>query len=160
MTDAGGADNLWDAGLRSHPLSQQVYLNLTRVHEALQAGVNKLCKSYGLSPFQYNVLRILRGAGPEGLPSRAIGDRMLHRVPDITRLIDRLEAAGLVVRRRSTTDRRVVRVCLARKALELLASIDSPLLALHEEYLRHLAEDELDQLNRMLLKLQQGIAAS
>jgi len=148
----GGDSELWATAQPTYTRSQQVFLNLSRAHEVLYTGLSELCRHFELSPFQYNVLRILRGAGPEGLPSRVIGEKMLHRVPDVTRLIDRLERAGLVERRRCSEDRRVVRVRLVERSLKLLATMDQPLRALHERQFSHLADFELDTLNNMLVR--------
>jgi DNA-binding MarR family transcriptional regulator len=89
--------------------AEEAYLNLLRTTTVLMADFDQLFRQYGVTEQQYNVLRILRGAG-EPLPSLEVASRMITRVPDITRLVDRLETAGLVARRRCTEDRRVVYV--------------------------------------------------
>src|SRR5262245_26028019 len=88
-------------------VAEEVLLNLVRTASHLEARGADLLAAHDLTPAQYNVLRILRGAGPDGHPCQEIGARMISRVPDVTRLVDRLEAAGLVTRKRSDTDRRV-----------------------------------------------------
>jgi DNA-binding MarR family transcriptional regulator len=81
---------------------------------------------YGISPKQYNILRILRGAGPNGLPVMEIGRRMIEKSPDVSRIIDRLIDLGHVKRRRQRSDRRVVLVTISDKGLDLLARMDQP----------------------------------
>src|SRR2546426_9185122 len=89
-------------------LENEVFLNLLRTADALLRDVEQILKAVELSQTQYNVLRILRGAGRQGLACQEIGERMLTRDPDITRLLDRLEARALVSRARGRADRRVV----------------------------------------------------
>src|SRR5215213_3217733 len=88
---------------------QEAFLNLQRTADVLMSRMGAVMQDHaGVSPTQYNVLRILRGAGDDGLPCRAVADRMVTRDPDITRLLDRLERDGLISRTRDTRDRRVV----------------------------------------------------
>lgn len=140
-----------------HP-SEEAYLNLLRTHGVLYAEFERLFKSAGLSEAQYNVLRILRGAkqngeyGGQGVPSLEIGERLLTRVPDVTRLCDRLEAAGLVTRQRTAEDRRVVLVAVTEKGLGLLAKLDEPTVSLGRELLNHMSNAELTELSRLLVK--------
>ncbi len=89
-------------------LEAQVFVNLLRTADALARGAEALLKPTGLSATQYNVLRILRGAGPEGLACREVGCRMISRDPDITRLMDRMESRGLIARARGEEDRRLL----------------------------------------------------
>src|SRR5213075_32422 len=93
-----------------------------------------------------------RGAGGRGLPSLEIGARMIQRVPDVTRIVDRLEADGLVRRARTSDDRRVVLVQITAKGLDLLAKLDGPVNALHQKQFPKLSRRELDQLNRLLVQ--------
>ena len=86
----------------------------------------RVLKPYGISSTQYNVLRILRGAEPNGLACREMGERMITRDPDITRLLDRLEARGLIARRRDDQDRRVVMSRITEDGLALLEQLDGP----------------------------------
>src|SRR5918998_4010285 len=90
-------------------IEDEAYLNLLRTADALLRKETELLKEYGLSPTQYNALRILRGAGTEGVTCGEMSDRMLTKDPDVTRLVDRLETRGLLTRARSDEDRRVVR---------------------------------------------------
>jgi DNA-binding MarR family transcriptional regulator len=131
---------------------QEACLNLVRTGDLLQLDFTRLFREHGLSPPLYNVLRILRGAGGAGLPCLEVAGRMIGSVPDITRLIDRLEKSGQVERTRSTDDRRVVLVRITPAGLKLLARLDKPVLDLHQRQLGHLSRKELAQLNQLLLK--------
>ena len=134
-----------------HP-EEEAYLNLLRTTGVLFAQFEGLLKQSGLSEPQYNVLRILRGVGGCGLPTTEIGARMITRVPDVTRLVDRLEAAGLVERCRIAEDRRVVQVKITSKGLASLAGLDEPLTALNRKLLRHMTRKELAELILLLEK--------
>jgi len=94
---------------------------------------------------QYNVLRILRGAGKTGRSCSEVADRMIHRVPDVTRLLDRLESRGLVVRQREARDRRIVRCWITDAGIHLIAPLDAPMAKLHQDMLGHLGEEKLLQ---------------
>lgn len=131
-------------------LEDEVYLNALRTADALLRGTEELLKPLGLTPSQYNVLRILRGAGPEGLACREIAARMLTRDPDMTRLLDRLEKRGLVTRARSRRDRRVVQTRVTPAAMKLLKELDEPVEELHQRQLRHMGPGDLRQLARLL----------
>jgi DNA-binding MarR family transcriptional regulator len=141
--------------------SEEAYLNLLRTHSVVQAEVEEVFKAFGISEPKYNALRILRGAtlngeyDGEGVPCLEIGSRMVARVPDVTRLVDRLEADGLVARHRSEKDRRVVYITITAKALELLASLDAPLSRLHERQARMLSATEWKDLSGLLVKARQ-----
>jgi DNA-binding MarR family transcriptional regulator len=130
---------------------QEALLNLLRTSDQLQIRFARLFRRYSLTPQQYNILRILRGEG-KPLPILEIASRMITVVPGITGLIDRLEAAGLVNRRRCENDRRVVYVSISDKATSLLAEIDEPLIDLHKDLLGHLERSELELLSRLLEK--------
>jgi DNA-binding MarR family transcriptional regulator len=134
---------------------EEGFLNLQRSAAVLAAEAERLLKAAGTSSSQYNALRILRGAklgGDDALPCLEIAQRMITAVPDITRLVDRLDAAGLVERRRSRDDGRVVLVAITRAGLELLGRLDKPLLDLHRRQLGHLSRSELAVFNRLLVK--------
>lgn len=128
----------------------EAYLNLRRTHDHLHGDIARFLKAHGISEPQYNVLRILRGAGEEGLPCLQIAERVVTRVPDITRLLDRLEAARLVLRARSESDGRVVIARITDKGLRLLADLDEPLLTFHRRKLGHLTREEIATLIRLL----------
>src|SRR5215470_7531125 len=108
-----------------------------RTSDLLMQRLSDLLKPHALSPTQYNVLRILRGAGSDGLSCREIGDRLVARDPDITRLMDRLEKRGLVRRERSTADRRIVTHCLTEDGLELVGRLDQPIEGSHRKAMGH-----------------------
>lgn len=135
---------------------QEAALNLARTQDYLLQPFARLFAGHGISPPQYNVLRILRGAGGDGLPCQEIAGRMVTRMPDITRLVDRLEGAGLVERRRTREDRRVVLVSIRQRGRDLLGRLDEPVLELHRRTLGHLSRAELQELNRLLVKARRG----
>jgi DNA-binding MarR family transcriptional regulator len=130
-------------------LEEEAYLNLLRTADALVRKEVELLKEYGLSPTQYNALRILRGAGDEGVTCGEMSDRMLTKDPDVTRLIDRLEGRGLITRSRSSEDRRVVQTKISKAGLDLLAELDAPCVTSIKALLGHLTEAQL----RMLIEL-------
>ena len=134
---------------------QEAYLALVRTAAELEGPFHALFKTSGLSPAAYNILRILRGHhGREGFPhgvrSTEIGRQMVVRVPDVTRLVDRLEGSGLVSRFRCTRDRRVVYVDVTPRGLDLLAALDEPLRETHRAVLGHLTRAELSSLIELL----------
>lgn len=135
------------------PPEQDAFVTLQRAAARLMDGVAELLKPYGLRPPQYNVLRILRGAHPEQLNCREIAARMITREPDLTRLLDRLEAAGLVTRTRQSPDRRIVLVGITASGLELLRQLDAPVLALHRSQFAALGPSRLTILARLLRRL-------
>lgn len=124
---------------------ESAFLELMRTADMLSRGFASLLKAEELSSTQYNVLRILRGA-PEGLPCGEIGNRMITRDPDITRLLDRLEKRGLVSRCRETKDRRMVLTRITDKGLELLAHLDEPVQEVHRAQMGHLGRERLQEL--------------
>lgn len=128
----------------------EVFVALQRLASDLSQGVAELLKPSGISGPQYNVLRILRGAGPTGLPCGEIGGRLVTRDPDVTRLLDRLEKQGLVTRSRESEDRRVVTTRITDAGVALLATLDDPLAALHRRQLGHLGSERLRQLRELI----------
>jgi DNA-binding MarR family transcriptional regulator len=129
---------------------EEAFLNVLRTGEALMQGVAAVLKPFGLSPTQYNVLRILRGAGAAGLACREIGERMVTHDPDITRLLDRLEARRLVSRSRDRKDRRVITIRITEGGLELAGQLDEPIRDLHRKQLGHLGAARLRTLTSLL----------
>jgi len=125
------------------------YLEMLRTMEALSHRFAQVLKTQELSSTQYNVLRILRGA-PEGLPCGEIGNRMVTRDSDITRVLDRLEKRSLLTRCRESRDRRTVRTWITPEGLELLARLDEPVRAAHRERLGHLGTKRLNLLADLL----------
>jgi DNA-binding MarR family transcriptional regulator len=139
---------------KQHPfdsIEQEVALNLSRTHDVLTAGFSRLFKERGISPPLYNVLRILRGEG-KPLPCLEVASRMITRLPDITRLVDRLEQMGYVARSRTEEDRRVVLLSITEPGLALLAGLDPLVTDLHRRQLNHLSPCELAELNRLIVK--------
>jgi len=134
---------------------QEVFLNVQRTAGILNGPLLKLLRCEGLSPPLYNILRILRGQKGEGLSCSSIGERMVTRDPDVTRLIDRLEKGGLVERERSAEDRRVVLISITAAGMAVLAKLDRPVLDLHRDLLGHLTVKEMAELNRLLVKARQ-----
>lgn len=120
-----------DQGFES--LEQEAFLSVLVTADALLAEVNALLKPRGLSAPLYNVLRILRGAGKPGLPCKEIGARLVTRVPDITRLTDRLLTLGFAERERSEDDRRVVKVMITKAGREILGDLDDAVRSLHQK---------------------------
>jgi DNA-binding MarR family transcriptional regulator len=139
-------------------LEQEAALNLRRTADLMDQQVTDLLRGASLTPTQYNVLRILRGAGASGLAAGEIGERMLTRGCDITRLLDRLETQGLLQRSRGKEDRRVVTVTITQGGLDLLAELDSPMAVLHVRQLHHLGPAKLRQLIELLGEARQGHA--
>ena len=136
---------------------QEAALSVLRTGDQLQIRFARLLREHGLTPSQYNVLRILRGEG-KPLPILEIASRTITVVPGITGLIDRLERAGLVHRVRCEEDRRVIYVALTDHGTETLAALDEPLTALHHRLLGHLSQTELKELIRVLEKVRGPLA--
>ncbi len=111
-------------------LEEEAVLNILRTAEVLQRTLAEFLKEFDLSPTQYNVLRILRGAGAAGVTCSQIGERLLTHDPDITRLLDRMEARALIARERSSTDRRAIITRISGDGLRLVDSIDAPIRAM------------------------------
>ena len=132
--------------------AEAAYLAIQVVADEQRGKFNALFKSKDLTGAQYNVLRILRGAGPDGLSCREIGERMINRESDVTRMLDRLEARELITRERQTDDRRVVLTFITELGLDLLKELDEPVNDLHLSLMGHLSEKELESLLKLLGK--------
>lgn len=128
---------------------EDVFVNLMRTADMLARNVEKALKTGDVSPTQYNVLRILRGA-PEGLTCSEIAKRMITRDPDITRLLDRLEKRQLIQRCRETKDRRQVQTRIRPEGLKLLGELDGPIANIHHKQLGHLGRQGLHSLQLLL----------
>jgi DNA-binding MarR family transcriptional regulator len=115
------------------PLEDRVYVSIVRAADFLAQEAEQLIKTHGLTGAQYNVLRILRGAEPEGLLCRGISERMISRDPDITRLLDRMEKRELITRERQTEDRRVIKTRITPEGLAILKKLDVPVHELHQK---------------------------
>ncbi len=155
-------------------LQQEVFLNVIRTADQLMRAFEDLLKPHTLSAAQYNVLRILRGhcreggnmlgssnghssassgkaaTQDEGIPCKAIGEHMITRDPDITRLLDRLEARSLISRQRDTRDRRIVSTRITAEGLRVLKELDKPVLEFHQKQLAHVPEAKLSQMIDLL----------
>ena len=130
--------------------AEEAILNIHRTSAVLAALIADTLKPHGLTEIQYNALRILRGAGKEGLSCQEIADRMITRDPDVTRLIDRLNGRGLVERARSEEDRRVVVTRITASGLKLLSVLDDVVRTLPRQALGHLGEKKLKTLIDLL----------
>jgi DNA-binding MarR family transcriptional regulator len=128
---------------------ETTFLELCRTTDILSRRLSVVLKVEDLSANQYNVLRILRGA-PDGLPCGEIGNRMITRDPDITRLLDRLEKRDLIARSRETKDRRMVMASITPDGLKLLGRLDQPVREAHRGELGHLGRERLRALTELL----------
>lgn len=137
--------------------TQEAHLNIIRTADRLHDGARRLFRAHGLSRSLYNALRITTAAGSEGTPVRSIAREMIVREPDISRLVDRLEETGLVERRRSTTDRRVVRVRATRAGIAKAKSLIAPLAELYDAQLEHLSAKQLDTINDLMVRARESV---
>ena len=137
---------------------QEAALNILRTADALKRGVDTLLKRHGISSAQYNVLRILRGAGAAGLYCSGIAERMITAEPDVTRLLTRMEKLGLLLRHRESDDRRVVTATVTERGLLLLRELEQPLRELQAQQFALLNEDEIETLIGGLEKVRESIA--
>jgi DNA-binding MarR family transcriptional regulator len=129
---------------------QEVFLNLWRTYDRLRALEEELFGRYELTPQQYNALRLLRAEHPDGLPTLALAARLVSRAPDITRMLDKLERRGLIVRVRPAENRRVVRVAITDAGLALLKELSGPLRDCHARQLGHLSDEQRQKLVDLL----------
>jgi len=129
---------------------QEGAIGIVRTADLIRRRFSRLVEPHGISGQQYNVLRILRGARPEALPTLTIAERMVERTPGITRLLDRLERKGLVRRERCATDRRQVLCEITRKGLALLEELDGPIGQADDEALGGISGADLESLIRIL----------
>jgi DNA-binding MarR family transcriptional regulator len=139
-------------------LQEEAALNVVRTADALKRGGKLLCRSHGLTSAQYNVLRILRGAGERGLHCSAIAERMITAEPDITRLLTRMERLGLLVRHGDIADRRMVTAIATDRGLRLLDELEAPLRELQERQFALLSESEIETLIAGLERVRQSVA--
>ncbi|MGB6428971.1 MAG: MarR family transcriptional regulator [Candidatus Acidiferrales bacterium] len=137
----------------SPSLEQQIIFDLLRLNSALQRDAEEIFGPFDLSNSQFNVLRILRGAGAAGLACGEVGDRMITHDPDITRLLDRLESRGLIARERQQEDRRVIKTRITREGLRILSELDAPLCALHKRQFAAIPQQQLAELGKLLAGL-------
>jgi DNA-binding MarR family transcriptional regulator len=139
-----------------------LFVAFMQIADTFGVQAEQVIKTAGLTAAQYNVLRILRGAGRAGLACREIGERMISRDPDITRLLDRMEKRNLITRERQSDDRRVVKTYVTPEGLEVLKTLDRPVSALHKRQFQGIAPAKLKVLAAMLeeIRSQQGGAES
>jgi len=128
------------------PLEDQTFIALQKAADGTGQQAEQLLKANGLTGAQYNVLRILRGAEPEGMGCSGIGDRMISHDPDMTRLLDRMEKRGMITRKRQQDDRRVVKTRITPEGLTTLRKLDQPIRELHKRQFRHLSAAQLKNL--------------
>lgn len=134
-------------------LYEETDLNIVRTAYVLIDAFENAIKSYGITATQYNVLRILRGAGEKGLCRNDVRDRLLNRMPDATRLLDRMEKGGLISRSRDSEDRRLVTTRLTRKGKQLVDQLDPLVARQHKARLGHMSEKQLTALNTLLTQV-------
>ena len=130
--------------------AQEAMLNVLVTSSWLMSRLAEVVAPFGITPAQYNVLRILRGSHPEKRTCSEVGDRLIDRTPDVTRLLNRLEKRGLITRARAEHDRRVVQVGITEAGLSLLEEMQAPMEALQERLLGHLERDEQQHLSHLL----------
>lgn len=131
-------------------LYEEAALNVLRTAALLGSDLEQVFKPYGITGTQYNVLRILRGADEQGLCRNDVRDRLVNRTPDATRLLDRMENAGLISRAREAEDRRLVTTRLTRKGKQLVDELDPVVARQHRARLGHLSDKQLAALNSLL----------
>ena len=139
----------------SPSLESRVFVALLIAADRLSQQAEQLMKLHSLTGTQYNVLRILRGAEPHGLPCKGISDRMISHDPDMTRLLDRMEKRGLISRVRQLDDRRVVKTRITAQGLEILRKLDAPVEELHRRQFRNIAVARLKSLAAALEEVPQ-----
>jgi DNA-binding MarR family transcriptional regulator len=125
------------SGKLSNALEARAFISLQKVADSLAVQVEQLLKANDLTAAQYNTLRILRGAEPEGLACSGIADRMISHDPDMTRLLDRMEKRSLITRARQKDDRRVVKTRITPQGLDLLKTLDQPVNDMHKRQFQH-----------------------
>lgn len=139
--------------------AEEAFVSIMRTAAIIRRALSQAVDPLGISPAQYNVLRILRGAGPEGLPTLAVRDRLVEEAPGITRLIDKLERARCVRRDRTGRDRRTVRVMITPAGLDLLTRADEGVRAMLDRFSKSLPnEAEHQQLSALLARTRTGFA--
>ena len=131
-------------------VEEEALLSIARTAALVEHAGSEAFKPFNLTITQYNVLRILRGAGEGGLCRNEVGERMVTKVPDVTRLLDRMDAAGLIVRQRGGQDRRFVATRITDKGLKLLEKIDRELPSIHARQIGHVSQKRLRELISIL----------
>jgi DNA-binding MarR family transcriptional regulator len=134
-------------------LEEELFLNIQRTADAMLQEMVDVLRPFGLSPTQYNVLRILRSAGDSGVTCKDIGARMIARDPDITRLLDRLERRNLLTRNRAKEDRRFVAIRITSEGLNLLRDLDAPIERKQLALMQHMGKEQLHSTVELLEQL-------
>jgi DNA-binding MarR family transcriptional regulator len=129
---------------------QRVFLHLWRAYDLLKAVEDECLATFEVTAQQYNVLRILKSVAPDGLPTMQLGQRMISRGPDMTRMLDRLEARALIKRERQQANRRVVEAWITAAGSKLLDRMQQQILAMHHKQVGHLSQSQQQQLIRLL----------
>jgi DNA-binding MarR family transcriptional regulator len=137
-------------------VEEEAYLSIVRTAAMLEHSLAQALKPFEITPTQYNVLSILRGAGDQGLCRNEVGDRLVTAMPDVTRLLDRMEDMGLIVRQRSTVDRRLVSTRLTKKGLDLVGRVDATVVEIHEQQFRGVDKRSLRTLVGLLGDVREG----
>lgn len=142
-----------DSRSPSYSKEDEAVINLLKAVDHLNRISSETMESFGITNQQYNILRILRGADFEGLPTLELADRMLVHSPGVTRLIDRLEKKQLVTRERSGKDRRVVLCKITKKGHDLLGKMDKPVEEMNKKVVKNLNNNQIEDLIELLSKL-------
>lgn len=138
----------------SLPLEDQLFVTILKTADSLSQEAEQVIRTSGLTATQYNVLRILRGAEPDGLLCRGIAERMISRDPDMTRLLDRMEKHDWITRERQKDDRRVIKARITPAGMKLLQSLDQPIHDLHKKQFRHMSAARQKLLFELLSEVQ------
>jgi MarR family transcriptional regulator, organic hydroperoxide resistance regulator len=160
MSDIGGASGIQQELVQKRPfhsIRAEVAVSILRTAALIERHFAQVVASSGITVQQYNVLRILRGAGAEGLPTLVIRDRMIHEAPGITRLLDKLETAGLARRERSSPDRRQVHCHITDKGLAVLDELEVAMRKADDVAVGSLNEEEQRQLLKLLEAARSGM---
>jgi DNA-binding MarR family transcriptional regulator len=138
-------------------IEEEAFLNIARTAAVLEHALVQALKPFDITPTQYNVLRILRGAGADGLCRNEVGERLVRRVPDVTRLLDRMEETGLLVRARDDVDRRYVTARISSQGLAVLERLDQEIRRIHRNQLGHVDRKQLRSLIELLTAVRGGV---
>jgi DNA-binding MarR family transcriptional regulator len=138
-------------------IEEEALLNIRRTSDQLQHYSQQLFKPHGVTPTQYNVLRILRGAGESGLRCSEVGERLVSSDPDITRLLDRLQKQKLIRRKRDAKDRRVIHTLITAEGLRLLKEMDPIVNDGVKQLLKHMSREKMTALVELLEEVREGL---
>jgi DNA-binding MarR family transcriptional regulator len=138
---------------------EEALLNIRRTSDRLQHHTQQLFKPHGITPTQYNVLRILRGAGDNGLRCSEVGERLVSSDPDITRLLDRLQKQKLIRRKRDAKDRRVIYTTITAEGLRLLKDMDPLVNDGIKQLLKHMSREKITTLVALLEEVREALSA-